>query len=172
MSYSDILSPLRQLESDIHKCAATLQTYRMLWSSRNSQDHVGMLVEAQIEYLVSLLRSMYDVLQQVVSRVGARLIALDNRKRITKNIPQSYADVALHGDHFRTPQEIQRRWGIPLPLGEWYGHEAPFFVLPQPNSSPLRERLGHGRFRRIEDGSVITRDKSPSGDQTWAAARR
>lgn len=129
LSFVPALRQLSKLESDVHRCAAVLEKYHLFSGMRgNKDDDPSLLVVSELEYLLMLLRSLYDVLQGVVGSIAARLIHLDGtQRRVTQHLPSSFADVALAGADFRTVEEMESRWGVPAALGTWYQHEAPFF---------------------------------------------
>jgi hypothetical protein len=129
LSFPRVVPEFAKLENDVHRLAAVLQKYHLISSTRGSDDHSAhLLVLSELEYLLMLLRSLCDVLQHVVRAVASLLIHLDgSRRRVTKNLPTSFADVVTTAGEFRSEEEIQTRWDIPAALANWYVHEAPFF---------------------------------------------
>ncbi len=129
LSFEPTVRQLSKLESDVHRCAAVLEKYHLFSEMRGKKDnHPNLLVVSELEYLLMLLRSLYDILQGVVGSVATKLIHLDGtQRRVTQQLPSSFADVALAGTGFREVEEIESRWGVPIALGTWYHHEAPFF---------------------------------------------
>jgi hypothetical protein len=129
LSFPDVIREFNKLESDIHRCAAILEKYHLLSSRRyDTRSESSLLVISELEYLLLLLRSLYDLLQGVVRQVSKLLIHLDGtQRRVVQDLPTSFADVALAGQSVRPAEEIQSRWGVPKPLALWYHSEAPFF---------------------------------------------
>ena len=129
VSFAPVLRQFGKLESDVHRCAAVLEKYHLFSAMRgeNSTD-ASLLVVSELEYLLMLLRSLYDTLQGVVGVVASKLIHLNGtQRRVTRDLPSSFAGVALVGAQSRGLEEMESRWGIPDPLGRWYQYEAPFF---------------------------------------------
>lgn len=130
LSFPKVLRSYNKLENDVHRCSAILEKYDLL-STRRTQGDVGpqLLVESELEYLVMLLRSFYDLLQESVKEVSALLVNLDGThgKVVKRQLPSSFAEMVLNGNHIRTNEEIGRRWSLPEPLILWFLAEAPFF---------------------------------------------
>ena len=141
MSFSDLLEQFGKLENDVHRCSAVLETYDVLWAVRASKERsASLLIQSQLEYLLFLLRAMYDVLQAVVQIVARKLVLVggDGRPAL-KNLPHSFSDIVIKDRQFRPLGEIQSRWKVPCPLAEWYVSEGPFFQLLR----DLRDGIAH-----------------------------
>jgi len=142
MSFTKLARPLMGLEDVIENLASILEFYRLV-SLRSSENRIegGQLAEALVEYLLVTARSLYDVLQ-VLSREAALLIKRvdDRAKSLMHQLPDSFADVALHGDRPRTREEIQDLYAMPAALAAFYA-----------------EHAGHVRMLRDVRGRVVHR---------------
>jgi hypothetical protein len=128
LSFPELLGRLYQLESDVHHCASVLEKYHLISARRMEKPlHAGVLITSELEYLILLLRSLYDVLQYIVCGVAKRLLVPDPFPRGAKQLPGSFAEVVLQGDTPRTADEIAKRYCLPGPLADWYSAETPFF---------------------------------------------
>ena len=89
-----------------------------------------LLVEAELAHLAVLLRRFYDLLQKVAKDAGALAKDLgDPSRRLFENLPNSFADIALHGDRPRTAEEIASKWKLAPPIAAFYAAEALHFAL-------------------------------------------
>ncbi|MBI1983016.1 MAG: hypothetical protein HYS61_02325 [Acidobacteria bacterium] len=164
LSFAPALLQFGKLENDVHRCAAVLEKYHLFSAMRGDKStHASLLVVSELEYLLMLLRSLYDVLQGVVGAVATKLIHLDGtERRVTRQLPSSFADVALLGEEFRALDEMESRWGIPAALGRWYQYEAQFFR----ELRELRDGISHqGRspptVYSLDWGFAITPSEPP-----------
>jgi len=164
MSFLDILEQLNKLESGVHRCSAVLEKYRILWTTKPGQARsASLLIQSELEYLLLLLRSVYDTLQVIVQAVTKKLIIRDGlNTRASKNLPKSFRDVVMKGDHVLTVDEVQSRWRMPRPLADWYVQEATFFRLLR----SLRDGIAHEGIRpptvfETEWGFAIATDERP-----------
>jgi hypothetical protein len=157
LSFPAALAALGNLENDVHRCAAILQKYHLFWAQRHDKHRSApLLVESELEYLLFLLRSMYDLLQDLVRVVCRRLVYLDDRsRRAMVDLPGSFAGIALKGNEILEIGELVRRFRMPESLAHWYHAEAPFF----------RE------LRRLRDGIAHHGGRSPTIFETeWGFA--
>lgn len=135
-----MLENFGKLENDIHRCSAVLEKYQILWASRTHARSAALLVQSELEYLLFLLRSLYDVLQAIVQAIAAKLVLLDGSGRpALKNLPKSFREVVMKDRELRSLDEIQSRWNMPRPLAEWYLGEAVFFRMLR----TLRDGIAH-----------------------------
>jgi hypothetical protein len=126
-SFGPAMSEFAKLESDIHRCAAVLEKYHMFFREPGGhRNDMSLLVVSELEYLLVLLRSLYDVLQCVVAAISG-LLRYSDGSRVSRSLTLSFASVALRGDDIRTSDQIHSEFGIPLPLAHWYEQQAPFF---------------------------------------------
>lgn len=87
-----------------------------------------MLVLSELEYLLLLLRSQFDVLQCLIKEVAALVTTLGKRKRVIQDLPESFRGVVLESEKPRPAREISEAYNMPMPLAQWYAAEAPFFL--------------------------------------------
>ena len=118
------------------------------------------MVETELEYLLVVLRSFYDVLQRIVGAIQHHLVHADGTGRpMMKKLPDSFRGVALESEAPRSAADMTQRWGIPQPLADWYQHEAPFFLILR----KLRDGIAHRGERTptvfsLEQGFGINQD--------------
>ncbi len=141
LSFIEVLSELSKLENDVHRCAAILEKYHLLWTTRmGGTRSASLLIQSELEYLMFLLRSLYDLLQGMIRALSAKLVYLDGTTRLVlKALPASFREVAMSKDGPRSVDEIEDRWNMPRPLAAWYSEEAAFFRLLR----TLRDGIAH-----------------------------
>jgi hypothetical protein len=141
LSFPGPLQELAKLENDVCHCAAILEKYHLLWTSKSTlKGSATSLVESELEYLLFLLRSFYDIMQSIVSTLTRRIILPDGTgRKMVQDLPNSFADVALKGDLPRSAEQINAKWQVPESLANWYFGEAPFFGILR----NLRDEIAH-----------------------------
>jgi hypothetical protein len=141
---NDIRSFIAALTSDIFNLGASLRKLDLLRALENC-DGKSRLVTTELEYLLLLCRSIFDLLQEIVSRIWDTIDLLD--PSIKKNkLPGSFRKVVLFNNVIQSPQEIQSRFGLTPALATWYSESARFFcklrdardaIVHQPIQEPL-----------------------------------
>lgn len=82
LSFVEVLDQLHKLENDIHRSAAVVEKYHLLWAARaHGTRSAALLIQSELEYLLLLLRSLYDLLQGIVRTVASKVVYLDGPKR-------------------------------------------------------------------------------------------
>ena len=60
-----------------------------------------------LEHLIVVIRSLYDLLQKLSKRSSAKVVSLGEvKRRVIKELPDSFADIALKGGLARSENEI------------------------------------------------------------------
>lgn len=132
------------LTSDVFNLGASLRKLDLL---RAFEDFEGKsrLVTTELEYMLLLCRSMFDLLQEISSRIWDTIQLLDTSIK-KKKLPSSFRSVVLQQNSIQSPEEIQNRFGLPPTLSAWYSECAPFFcklrdvrdaIVHQPIQEPL-----------------------------------
>ncbi|HYW18774.1 MAG TPA: hypothetical protein VE956_05555 [Nodularia sp. (in: cyanobacteria)] len=132
------------LTSDVFNLGASLKKLDLLRTFENFEGK-SRLVSTELEYLLVLCRSMFDLLQEISKRIWDTIELLDTSIKKQK-LPDSFGKVVLYQNSIQSPQDIQKRFGLPLSLAEWYSECYPFFcklkkvrdaIVHQPIQQPL-----------------------------------
>jgi hypothetical protein len=132
------------LTSDVFNLGASLRKLDLMRALENFEGKSRM-VATELEYLLILCRSMFDLLQEIVSRIWDTIQLSDTSIR-KKKLPEKFRKVVLYNNSIRSSQDIQESFGIPPSLAEWYSECAPFFcklrnvrdaIAHKPVQSPL-----------------------------------
>lgn len=113
------------LTSDIFNLGASLRKLDLLRADSTCKGKQR-LVSTELEYLLILCRSMFDLLQEVVVRIW-ETIQLTDISTTKKQLPGSFRKVVLKNGVIRSSQEIQERFGLTPCIATWYSDCAPFF---------------------------------------------
>jgi hypothetical protein len=102
-------------------------------------------VKSEIEQLIVVSRSIFDLLQEVIAhfwndRVKLADSAAEKLRQKNKLHKERFIRVVLDGERPRTAQEITERYGLPPAVSEMYVKYTPFFM----SLRKMRERIIHG----------------------------
>lgn len=128
LSFPLVAGILESIEGDFFQFCAILEKYHMIAARRGSGPDATLLFGSELEYLIMVVRSLYDLLQRVSKEAAALVHSLDTeRRRVISDLPDSFARVVLNGDNLRTADEIESKFNLPKPLATFYASEGPFF---------------------------------------------
>ncbi|MDO9108919.1 MAG: hypothetical protein Q7U89_08050 [Coriobacteriia bacterium] len=107
-SWPDVCPWIGAICDDFHDMGTSVAKLRFFF------DHSALVpdglaprfAETEIEYLLSLTRSCFDLLQEMISRIWAKVALLDEEAeaaRKGRQLPKSYADIILYANEPRTP---------------------------------------------------------------------
>jgi hypothetical protein len=85
------------------------------------------MVVTEVEYILSVCRSIFDSLQLIISRIWSTIVLIDPLTN-KKPLKESFARVVLHDDKPSTASQIAQRFGLPYPLAEVYARQSDFFL--------------------------------------------
>lgn len=129
LSFPLVAQRLLEFDKTVHYFASWLETYRRL-STSSSRGPESLLVEAELDHLLILIRRFYDQVQKTIKAASALVRDVKNMSRLLiKNLPDSFADMVEHNDKRLTSEEISNKWGLPKPIANLYVAEADHFML-------------------------------------------
>jgi hypothetical protein len=129
LSFQGVTGSLFALENDAHNCSAILEKYLLISNrDKNQRDGLNLLLRTELEYLIVVIRSFYDLLQRLSKNAASLVREVDEpRKRVIQELPDSFADVVLQSDQPRTVEQIQEKFKLPILLARFYASEAEHF---------------------------------------------
>jgi hypothetical protein len=172
LSFPETLRHFGKLEDDVHRFAAVMEKYHLISGQRRqSVARASLLATSELEYLLLLLRSYYDLLQLILRDLGARFVTLgDDPRRVAPDLPDSFAKVVLQGDVLRTAPDILTKYTMPQAFADWYAEQGAFFQLLR----KLRDGVAHyGRslptIYELEEGLAVDISMTPWSEfDIWA----
>lgn len=124
LSFKGIPRLLFSLVDDFNMLCACLKKVAIFASLED--DCSSLLIRSELEYLFSLVRAMYDILQKLVGKIAKLLDPQDGGSRISQ-MPDSFAKIVLDGDRIRSIEELECKYSLPLPLARFYHSRATIF---------------------------------------------
>ncbi len=119
---------------DFHLMATSTAKLEHFHQARESIDEtlIGSFVKTEIEYLIVVARSVFDLLQEVIAHFwNERVRLLDPAMEAIRRrhkLPPEFAKIVLHNEILRTAAEISERYALPTVTAEMYAKHAQFFA--------------------------------------------
>ena len=148
--YTTIQKPIAGIHDDIQNLSASLAKLAHLQTAKE-QIPLGLsrMATTEVEYVVLVCRSVFDLLQEVVGKLWERVWLLDQQVK-KKPLKPSFARTILSGDSRLSVNEIASRFGMPLEIAHCYGRAADLFLALR----RFRDNLMHhgSRIQHIFEG--------------------
>jgi hypothetical protein len=139
-SWPSVIRPFRGLQQDFFNLCACVKKFDILFDqSEKLKTATGRLVATELEYLFSLCRSVFDLLQEIISAQWQTVHLVDQTIK-KKQLPKVFSDIVLNSGTLRTEAELINRFHIPQPLAAFYVRSGPFFEVLR----TFRDRFVHG----------------------------
>jgi hypothetical protein len=164
LSLRGLIGPLMSMEEDIHHFAAILEKYHLIsMRPKEMREGAAFLITTELEYLITVIRSLYDLLQKIIKHSAKLVHSLDlPRRRLIADLPDSFARVTLSGSEIRSEQDLTDMYGLPQPLAAFYVAEAPTFKLLRDLRIAIEH---HGESPRVffdhDEGIAVLVDDKP-----------
>jgi hypothetical protein len=146
-SFTDTTRFIHGILRDFANFSTSVHKLKFLHSKRSEIPDLIVCdyARTEIEYILSLARGIFDLLQELFSVLWSGYVKLRDpireKARKQAKMPTSFARVVLKGgSKITTAEELSRRWGLPEILAAEYVGVAPFFL----NLRDWRDRIIHG----------------------------
>jgi hypothetical protein len=144
-SWPEVRHWLAAVVEDVHQLAAVLAKIDFLWECRTSAPGGDMglrrFIACEVEYILTVCRSMFDQLQEILRGIWQHVTLLDaDEQKRKKDLEQSFAKMVFRDNKLMTVSEIQQARRVPAPFAAAY-HAAGEFLSVLRN---LRDGIVHG----------------------------
>lgn len=121
----------------------------------------------EIEYVLIVCRSLFDLLQEIVKRTWGE-VKLNDSSVKKQELPDSFAAIALNGNARRTAQELREKYGLPEVLGAFYEECSDFFVkLRAARNAIIHEPARDPLLFRLDCGYAVNVTEKPFNMIEW-----
>ena len=134
-SYPEIVPLIMALEDDFRNMGTSLAKLKHFFVTRQmlSDGAARTFASTELEYLVVLARTVFDLLQEMISKLWDKRAQSTNheaeRLRKGRKLPETFSKLCLKDKAvIRTTEELEQDFGLPRPMAEKYAAAAPFFV--------------------------------------------
>lgn len=128
LSFPQLIRPLQSIENDVHLFADILEKFELISERAKVDPHATHLAESEVEFLIRVVRSVYDLFQKVIRSLGGLLVLHGTDRKIMQQLPESFAKVVLKIEQPRSKEHLIERFRMPHWLADFYVAEAPFFI--------------------------------------------
>jgi hypothetical protein len=131
-SWPEVCPLICSLCDDFRNLGISVAKLRFFFDSRSdSSQPFSRFAQTEFEYITILARSVFDLLQEMISILWQKKVRLldavaDTRRRSQK-LPETFSSIVIQEKTIRTAQGISERFGLPMQLAEEYASIAPFF---------------------------------------------
>lgn len=169
------------IEEDFRAMAASGAQVRAAFDGRKALGTgvAASFAATQIEHLVTVARSVFDLLQETIRKLWGSCVELRappaEAKRKARALPEKFASMVLvEKSRTKTAREIEDAYAIPSALAEEYARQAPFFA----SLRGFRDDVVHGLTRtpfvfETDRGFCVNPAQRPFRDFAgWTEAHR
>lgn len=126
-SFPKLQKPIRGLQDDVFNLSASLSKISHLHTARDEVGTgVSRMVVTEVEYLFSVCRSIFDLLQEIAAALWKTIHLHD--ASIKKKPLKTLSKMVLFEGRKSTQNELTERFGLPQPLAAYYMRNADFFL--------------------------------------------
>lgn len=127
-SFSELRKPILGLRDDVFNLSASLGKISHLHATKDIVGPgVSRMVATEIEYLFSICRSVFDLLQEIACVLWKTIKFYDPSVR-KKPLKETFSKMVLFQGRVSTENELLERFGLPQPLAAYYVRNAEFFM--------------------------------------------
>jgi len=144
-SWPELFGLWRQITDDVHNFAASTAKIEHFVSHRQVIGAgVSSFVQTELEYLLALARSTFDLLQEMVARIWARRVRsvdpIVETKRKRRSLPKEFSSMVLKGNRCSSADEIAAGYPISPGLANAYADAGLLFLKLR----AVRDKVVHG----------------------------
>lgn len=173
-NWPEVCSLIIAISDDFHNMGTSAVKLKHFFECRAKlSGSASRFARTEIEYLVMLCRSVFDLLQEIVSILWTKVQLNDEaaeKRRHSTTLPDTFSKVVLHEKRRpRTSSEIEAKYALPQPLAAQYAVLAPFFSqLRDVRDSVIHGKTGVPHIFETERGFCVNPKAVPfSSFQGW-----
>lgn len=152
-SWPDVCHHISAISDDFHNMSTAAAKIRHFYDTRDLLKHgvAASFVETEIEYILTLCRGVFDLLQEALSVLWNNHILLvdenGEQRRKHRSLPETFSKLVLKEKRsLKTQEDIEREYALPPVVAEQYAKCAPFFsrlrdardnIVHRGHSSPI-----------------------------------
>ena len=131
-SWPDLFMLYYRISDDIQNLLTSLAKIDHFFITRDSiGSGVSFFVATEIEYLITVSRSIFDLLQEIISVIWkTHIILIDQNAQQMKDkmhLPKSFKDILITNNRLRTKEEIIAKYHFIDELASFYSNIGEFF---------------------------------------------
>jgi len=147
-SWKEVCPLVMAISDDFHNIGTSVAKLKHFHRFRREIVSGGArrFASTELEYLVTLLRSVFDLLQEMFSIIWKDKVRLTDPHaeeiRRRRTLPRRFSSMVLvEKNNPRTANDIEAEFGLPSPLASQFANAAPFFAYLR----RIRDKVVHGQ---------------------------
>lgn len=162
---------LTAIQDDVLNLSTALAKLDLIFRTGSSHDGSARMAATEVEYILLVCRSIFDLLQELLAKLWANVTLVDPTAK-KKALKDTFSKMVLSDNKLLSAADIATRFALPPVLADCYARHAPLFEKIR----QFRDNLVHGRTRvdtifRGEQGFLIRKRLGPFLDlQIWRDA--
>ncbi len=160
--WPDIQSEVIAITNDIHNLAASMAKISLFFQeNRRSNLDVRRMVGTELEYIFTVCRSLFDLLQKIIKALWRRATRCTPGLK-EQHLSDSFRQMCLLNNQPMSVEEIISRKNIPRELAIVYNHNAIFFEWLRDYRDCITH--GNGEFNLVfidKKGFAIAKNEAP-----------
>lgn len=138
-SFPELMKAFLGFQDDIFNVSASLAKIGFLHAHRDTIKHgIGRMAITEVEYILSVCRSMFDLLQEMVGHIWKSIQLFDGSIK-KKPLKDSFSAMILLSGEPASAIQISERFGLPSALADVYVGNSQFFL----NLRRIRDNIAH-----------------------------
>ena len=153
------------IQDDILNLSASFAKLELIFkTSETSRNGATRMIATEVEYMLLVCRSVFDLLQNLVAKIWMRAKPRDAAKK-KKELKQQFSDMTLAANELKTAAQIAKQYQLPDVIAECYARHSPTFLKIR----QFRDDLVHRGYQvqmifHGEKGFVIRKQLGPFRD--------
>ena len=159
--WPDLIYYIDGIRHDIHNLGASVAKLNLFFGISRKNTPVIPFVATELEYIFAVCRSIFDLLQEVISRLWIK-VELNDCGIHKNNLPKSFNKMVSRENTVLSREEIQNHFHLPYNLSSFYFNHAPFFIkLRDYRDKILHSGKGFDLIFETERGFAVPVDMEP-----------
>jgi len=168
--FKDLVHFEKAIVEDVNNLTASISKINLfheIW--REDKNKISKrFITTELEYIFKVCRSLFDLLQEIISKIWARFNYLDPSLK-TKNLKPTFSRMVFFDGKLSSSQEIAERYLLPDALADFYHRNGKFFSWLR----SFRDKIAHGgnsidSLYFMDDGFAVSIETEPfKGLHIW-----
>lgn len=125
ITFPDLMHYFDCLSNDIHNLFTSIAKIDTFFKLGNKNSEIGDFIATEIEYIVILCKSLFDLLQIIISKIWQNVKLVKGKNK--KNLPKTFRRMVYKDEQILSKQKIIEDYNIPEELASFYSNIAPFY---------------------------------------------
>jgi len=142
VNYRGLSRYLTSIQDDVLNLSTALAKLDLIFRTGSSHDGSIRMAATEVEYILLVCRSLFDLLQELLAKLWAKVTLIDPAAR-KKALKDTFSKMVLFDNKLLLAGDIAERYALPLVLAECYARHSPIFEKIR----QFRDNLVHGGSR-------------------------